>query len=260
MQKRGRKAQAAMEFLMTYGWAILIVLIVLAALFFLGVFDPQTPNSCIIPAPFNCKDIVFREEGFEIILGAINIGGGTISDVKVNNQVCSKISVNGIQNGQPGSEIVNSENKIRCYGADIKIKDKVNTETNINYGSTLGTQHSIKLSGNGKVEKSSYASNFDDSKVLSLSFDEINNNLIKDLSFYNNDLTIINNANCNVQGKIGNGCSFDGIDDYLRRQNPNNLPLGNSPRTMEAWINPQGYRDGTYNGIITYSAIACYVG
>ena len=37
-----RKGQAAMEYLMTYGWAILIVVIVAAALFALGVFNPAT--------------------------------------------------------------------------------------------------------------------------------------------------------------------------------------------------------------------------
>jgi hypothetical protein len=37
-----RKAQSAMEYLMTYGWAILIVIIVAAALFALGVFNPST--------------------------------------------------------------------------------------------------------------------------------------------------------------------------------------------------------------------------
>src|SRR3990172_218986 len=37
-----KKAQSAMEYLMTYGWAILIVIIVAAALFALGVFSPST--------------------------------------------------------------------------------------------------------------------------------------------------------------------------------------------------------------------------
>ncbi len=36
------KAQSAMEYLMTYGWAILIVIIVAAALYALGVFNPAT--------------------------------------------------------------------------------------------------------------------------------------------------------------------------------------------------------------------------
>ncbi|MEM5871600.1 MAG: hypothetical protein QW051_01870 [Candidatus Aenigmatarchaeota archaeon] len=37
-----KKAQSAMEYLMTYGWAILIVIIVAAALYALGVFNPAT--------------------------------------------------------------------------------------------------------------------------------------------------------------------------------------------------------------------------
>lgn len=39
---RKLKAQSAMEYLMTYGWAILIVIIVAAALYALGVFNPAT--------------------------------------------------------------------------------------------------------------------------------------------------------------------------------------------------------------------------
>ena len=40
-----RKSQSAMEYLMTYGWAILVVLIALGALFYLGVFNPKTPST-----------------------------------------------------------------------------------------------------------------------------------------------------------------------------------------------------------------------
>jgi hypothetical protein len=39
-----KKAQAAMEYLMTYGWAIIIVIIVAAALYAMGLFNPgSTP-------------------------------------------------------------------------------------------------------------------------------------------------------------------------------------------------------------------------
>ena len=45
-----------MEFLMTYGWAILIMLVVIAILFMLGVFNPagSVPESCVLPAGFSC--------------------------------------------------------------------------------------------------------------------------------------------------------------------------------------------------------------
>jgi len=43
---KGRKGQAAMEYLMTYGWAILIVIIVVAALWAMGVFTVSAPVAC----------------------------------------------------------------------------------------------------------------------------------------------------------------------------------------------------------------------
>ena len=50
------KGQSAIEFLMTYGWAVLIMLVVIAILFMVGVFNPGTavPESCVLPAGFTC--------------------------------------------------------------------------------------------------------------------------------------------------------------------------------------------------------------
>ena len=50
-KKRGKKGplkkgQVAMEFLMTYGWAIIIILISLATLGYLGIFKGTVPNNC----------------------------------------------------------------------------------------------------------------------------------------------------------------------------------------------------------------------
>ncbi|HZX44149.1 MAG TPA: hypothetical protein VFF28_00545 [Candidatus Nanoarchaeia archaeon] len=47
-----RKGQAAMEFLMTYGWAILVVLIAIGALAYFGVLNPEKflPEKCVISA------------------------------------------------------------------------------------------------------------------------------------------------------------------------------------------------------------------
>ncbi|MFP4116751.1 MAG: hypothetical protein ACLFTY_01920 [Candidatus Aenigmatarchaeota archaeon] len=39
-----KKGQAAMEYLMTYGWAILAVVIVGGVLYYYGVFEPDLPN------------------------------------------------------------------------------------------------------------------------------------------------------------------------------------------------------------------------
>ncbi len=56
-QKPSPKAQSAMEYLMTYGWAILIIAVVLGALFQLGVFNGATfapkapPGACQVFRP-----------------------------------------------------------------------------------------------------------------------------------------------------------------------------------------------------------------
>ncbi|MEM0149940.1 MAG: LamG-like jellyroll fold domain-containing protein, partial [Candidatus Micrarchaeaceae archaeon] len=59
------KSQSAMEYLMTYGWAILIIAVVLAALFELGVFNPLTfapkasPGSCQVVRPEGAGTTIF---------------------------------------------------------------------------------------------------------------------------------------------------------------------------------------------------------
>ncbi|MCX6742298.1 MAG: hypothetical protein NTX24_03965 [Candidatus Pacearchaeota archaeon] len=44
--RMSKKGQAAMEFLMTYGWAILIAIIAIAALIAFGVLNPSVQESC----------------------------------------------------------------------------------------------------------------------------------------------------------------------------------------------------------------------
>ncbi len=64
-------AQSAIEYLMTYGWAILIIAVVLAALFELGVFNGSnlSPQACIAQAGFVCKNPVYTANGIGIIFG-----------------------------------------------------------------------------------------------------------------------------------------------------------------------------------------------
>ncbi len=54
------KAQSAMEYLMTYGWAILIIAVILAALDFLGVFNTGTfiGPSCLATPGYLCSNPV----------------------------------------------------------------------------------------------------------------------------------------------------------------------------------------------------------
>ncbi len=53
-----RRAQATLEFMMTYGWALLVVLVAIGALAFFNVFEPGNvlPDQCVISAGLGCYD------------------------------------------------------------------------------------------------------------------------------------------------------------------------------------------------------------
>jgi len=65
-----RKAQAAMEFLMTYGWAILVVLVVIGALVYMGVLNPMAmvPEKCTAPSGFICNSVSMNSNQLQMIL------------------------------------------------------------------------------------------------------------------------------------------------------------------------------------------------
>lgn len=65
------RAQSAMEYLMTYGWAILIIAIVLGALFSLGVFSSSSfiGTTCIPSAGYFCSSPILHGGTFNVIVG-----------------------------------------------------------------------------------------------------------------------------------------------------------------------------------------------
>ena len=93
-----KKAQAAMEYLMTYGWAILIVIIVAAALVALGVFDPCTwsPPAATGFSVFTIPagGWAFNLTGFTVILEN-TMGGGlvNITDIVITYGSATSTSV-----------------------------------------------------------------------------------------------------------------------------------------------------------------------
>ena len=65
----GHKLQSAMEYLMTYGWAILILAIVSAVLFSLGVFSPGNSASqvCQLESGFTCSGDYMVQNGMLVM-------------------------------------------------------------------------------------------------------------------------------------------------------------------------------------------------
>ncbi len=73
-----------MEFLMNYGWAILVILIAIGALSYFGVFDISKlmPGRCTFGTKALCKSFVYSDNGLELSL-ASNLKGPVIIN-KIN--------------------------------------------------------------------------------------------------------------------------------------------------------------------------------
>jgi len=66
----GKKSQAALEFLMTYGWAIMVAMIAIGALAYYGVLSPDkfVPEKCVLEAGIACTDFKVQEDSVVLSL------------------------------------------------------------------------------------------------------------------------------------------------------------------------------------------------
>src|SRR3989338_2574882 len=94
-----KKSQAAMEFLMTYGWAILVVLAAIAALAYFGVLSPEKflPEKCILAPGLAC--VSHKVEPSQTILILSNGLGRTITVTSLAVGVCSGTFTSEMQSG-----------------------------------------------------------------------------------------------------------------------------------------------------------------
>jgi hypothetical protein len=65
MTRTNSRGQAALEFIMTYGWAILAVLVIIGALAYFGVLSPGrfTPDKCFTATGVSCIDYRLAHSG-----------------------------------------------------------------------------------------------------------------------------------------------------------------------------------------------------
>lgn len=123
MAKRQKSGQAAMEFLMTYGWAILVVLVVIGALAYFGILNPQTflPKRCLLGSGLSCADAKLTVGEFDMrmvnsLANAISVNAVSIEDSNLQNLLgnCTQ-TISGTFTLLPGQEsgaIASANNEI----------------------------------------------------------------------------------------------------------------------------------------------------
>lgn len=116
------KGQSAMEYLMTYGWAILIIAIVLVALFELGIFNGSTlPTTCVAQSGFVCSSPTYN--GGDILVTLGQNSGSTYYSVNAiflnSTQLASFTSSRSFPSAPPQNTIATSMIPGATYSASI---------------------------------------------------------------------------------------------------------------------------------------------
>ncbi len=91
-----KKAQGALEFLMTYGWAFLVILIMIGALAYFGVLNPTRflPERCSFGTQLGCEDYILDGEA-----GSVKL--------KIRNNLAYTINISAI-------EVTDPDNQFTC--------------------------------------------------------------------------------------------------------------------------------------------------
>lgn len=121
-----KKGQSATEFLMTYSWAILVMLGVVAALFYLGILNPQqmAPNSLNFPGGFSAHDFKVESTGGAAGNLTLDLGQGIGKSIELTGIACTNSASepsnpSNLANVsiEPGEHKLIADNNITCTGA-----------------------------------------------------------------------------------------------------------------------------------------------
>jgi len=108
------KGQTALEYLITYGWAILVILVVLAVLWYYGVFNPAkwSGESVAEGSAFKVVDKQLSTTNLRLIFGDKTGSQTTISKVEVTGDVVGSVDLSATPVVIPAGGQMNSTSAI----------------------------------------------------------------------------------------------------------------------------------------------------
>jgi len=108
------RGQAAIEYLMTYGWALLILVVVIGVLFSMGVFNPQNYMSeeCSFQPSLQCKGVSLTSNGvltiylvnglgYDVESWEMEVDGNTVTGAKQDDMEKFTIQLNPTEQYKP---------------------------------------------------------------------------------------------------------------------------------------------------------------
>ena len=143
-----KKSQAAMEFLMTYGWAILVVLVAIGALAYFGVLSPDNflPSKCQLPAGIACTDFKLDSSGTGTVTVVLRNGlGFDTTGITVAASGCTTDATGSLTNGQQTS--------FAATVCSLTSGSKFSGDVNVSYtNSDTGLAHKVQGTITGRAE------------------------------------------------------------------------------------------------------------
>ncbi|MBI2664241.1 LamG domain-containing protein [Candidatus Woesearchaeota archaeon] len=250
MLKLHNKAQAAMEFLLNYGWAIMVVVIVISASAYFGFLSPSNfaPERCAVTLPFNCDGGTAGEDVAGIALE--NVGGRdlTVKSVTFTSEAllgeCTANVNIQIKNGE--EQTIYADDPVGCSHVGGKGKNKYAVKITYFYaGSGIDQQMVGEMVAKFGGAVSGGVGGGVTGAVAHWAFDDLDKGTqVIDYSGNGNDGTFVGavyggtvQGAAAVPGKYGDALSFDGADDYASTADANSLDMGTGDFTVEAWVN-----------------------
>ena len=112
-----KRSQMALEFMMTYGWAIMVAMVAISAVAYFGVLNPDRffPTACILESGIGCTDFKVNEGSVILILK--NARGEDISISEISARNCSGSASGQLNNGEQGI-FIGKNRRGRGYSAE----------------------------------------------------------------------------------------------------------------------------------------------
>lgn len=139
-----KKSQAAVEFLVTYGWAFLGVMISVAALVYFGVFDTDkyVKDSCDFGNQLSCEDYILSGDDLTVLWSnnfgtSIDIVGYSVIN-DFNDNTAASGETTSILPGFIGGKIVG-------FGENFPVGEKVKFSVTVTFRRTGSpVDHTLK--------------------------------------------------------------------------------------------------------------------
>ena len=152
-----------MEFLTTYGWAILILVVVMVALLSTNIFSPKVQNKCDSSLPIFCTDVKLKTNNeITLVLSttgtSIKYSPGDLRTKVTKINLISPLSSECIPS--PNIVEIEQKNEITCNEWNPSLNlvkgNRFNGEANVEYtlleSENANLKHNTKIKFSGTVE------------------------------------------------------------------------------------------------------------